>query len=68
MMNKLKFIRNSYFLLKSNRKYSTSTYDVEYKKSLNEPEKYWQSKIDLIEWFEKPKFILDKSNSPYEKW
>jgi hypothetical protein len=73
-MNKLNLIRRGYYLVNSNCKYSTSgylfnkSYETEYEKSLKEPEKYWQTKVDLIEWIEKPKLILDKSNSPFEKW
>jgi hypothetical protein len=76
-MNKLKLIRKSYYFLtiNTNYKYSTSghlfnksRYEIEYEKSIKEPEKYWQSKVDLIEWIQKPKLILDKSNSPFEKW
>jgi hypothetical protein len=45
-----------------------SNYDIEYQKSLSDPIKYWQSRVDLIEWIERPKLILDKSNPPFEKW
>lgn len=45
-----------------------SKYETEYRRSIERPEEYWGEKKDLIEWFEPPKRILDKSNSPFEKW
>ncbi len=44
------------------------TYEEHYKKSIENPEEYWASKIDLLEWYEKPKKILDRSKSPFEYW
>lgn len=44
------------------------TYEQAFRKSIEEPEKYWGEKANLIEWFEKPKKILDRSNSPFDKW
>lgn len=45
-----------------------SIYNEEYKRSLSQAEAYWEEKKNLIEWYKQPKIILDKSNSPFEKW
>ena len=45
-----------------------SIYNEEYKRSLSQPEAYWDEKKNLIEWYKQPRLILDKSNSPFEKW
>lgn len=48
--------------------FELSKYDVEYRKSIEQPEKYWHERQNLITWFKEPKVVLDKSNSPFEKW
>lgn len=45
-----------------------STYNDEYARSLLKPEEYWDEKKNLIEWFKEPNQIIDRSNSPFEKW
>lgn len=47
---------------------NTGTYEIEYRKSIDEPYKYWDERKNLIKWFREPKIILNKSNSPFEKW
>ena len=47
---------------------ASSKYEAEYEKSIKSREEFWGSKANLIEWIEKPKKILDTSNSPFEKW
>jgi hypothetical protein len=65
---------SDYYLIvkKQNRSFSSSTsfstYETEYKRSIEQPESYWNEKKDLIHWYEKPKRILDNANSPFEKW
>lgn len=45
-----------------------SQYQLELEHSLKNPREYWQTKVNLVEWIEKPKGILDDSNSPFDKW
>jgi hypothetical protein len=45
-----------------------SQYQLELEQSLKNPRDYWQTKANLVEWVEKPKGILDDSNSPFDKW
>ena len=45
-----------------------SKYETEYEKSIKSREEFWGAKANLIEWIEKPKKILDTSDSPFEKW
>jgi hypothetical protein len=45
-----------------------SQYQLELEHSLKNPRDFWQTKVNLVEWVEKPKGILDDSNSPFDKW
>lgn len=47
------------------------SYKEEYELSLRDPETFWRKAADQIEWFEKPKTILDydpKRNPHFPKW
>jgi propionyl-CoA synthetase len=43
-------------------------YSEIYKKSINQPEEFWQAAAEDIFWYKKPTKILDKSNPPFYKW
>lgn len=44
-------------------------YEVEYKKSLDQSEKYWFEKQKLVKWFKEPTKILDSNySSPFQNW
>ena len=45
-----------------------SLYNSDYAKSISDPEGYWKTKVDLLEWYEKPKTILDRRNTPFDRW
>lgn len=45
----------------------SSSYATEYRESVENPESFWRSKMDLIEWFKKPEHILVR-NPPFDKW
>jgi propionyl-CoA synthetase len=45
-----------------------SNYQKEYDESINNRVKYWGSKVDLLEWFDKPRSILDTSKTPLDEW
>ena len=65
-----KFLENSKYLksnfIKTNTRAYTS-YADEYRRSIESPEEFWSSKLNLIEWFKKPEKILVK-NAPFDKW
>jgi hypothetical protein len=52
----------------STKAWSTGRYENAYQKSIQDPEQYWYEKKNLIEWYQEPKVILDRSNSPFDKW
>jgi hypothetical protein len=70
--NKNKLVTLSYLSCSIRKSHTSSkakgTYEEHYKKSIESPEEYWASKVDLIDWYEKPKKILDRSKSPFEYW
>ena len=45
-----------------------SLYEKDYKKSISDPEAFWKSKEDLVEWYEKPKSIFDRKNTIKNHW
>jgi len=47
---------------------SLNEYEKNYKESVENPESYWGAKQNLIEWYEKPKLILDKKNILKNYW
>lgn len=44
------------------------TFDTEYSESIKNPEEFWFKKSNLIEWFKRPEKILDRSNTPFDRW
>jgi hypothetical protein len=45
-----------------------SEYDKSHTESITDPEKYWEKKQNLVEWYEKPKLILDRKNILKNHW
>ncbi|MFZ0280236.1 MAG: acetate--CoA ligase [Bacteroidales bacterium] len=43
-------------------------YDVTYKYSVENPEKFWEEQAEHLEWYKKWDYVLDKSNPPFFKW
>ena len=72
LLSKKSFIlnlnRSPCFSVHRHRSPSVKTYETEYRRSIEQPDEYWGEKKALIHWYEQPKKILDKSNSPFEKW
>lgn len=57
------------FLSTSSIKLSqVNAYTREYEQSIKKPDEFWQTKLNLIEWYKKPEKILNNANSPFEKW
>jgi len=54
------------------RSLSTTTavtvYHENFRKSIENPEEFWDEKADNVNWFEKYSQILDHSNPPFTKW
>ena len=48
--------------------HTESLYKKDYANSISDPVNYWKSKVDLVEWYDKPKRILDRSNTPFDRW
>lgn len=70
-INNLTILKKIQIFCSSNRLQTAkfiSTYNQEYTRSLSNPEEYWNEKKNLIEWINEPTSILDRSNSPFEKW
>lgn len=44
-----------------------SNYASEFKRSIENQEEFWESKLDLIEWYKKPEKILVR-NPPFDRW
>jgi hypothetical protein len=40
-----------------------SSYDYEYKRSIERPEEYWGEKKNLIKWFKEPRSILERTGT-----
>lgn len=62
--------KQSYFSVEKNIKSDKNgKYEVDYKKSLHQSEKYWFEKQKLVKWFKEPTKILDSnSSSPFQNW
>ncbi len=45
-----------------------STYFREYEESLKEPEKFWNKKSKIIDWFKPYEKVLDDSKEPFYRW
>lgn len=62
------FTRFNKLIYLTTKQQQQQLYDIEYKESINNPEEFWLKKSNLIEWFKRPEKILDRSNSPFDKW
>ena len=47
---------------------SRSSYEEVFRRSLYEPEEFWQEQAERITWFKKWDKVLDNSKSPFTKW
>jgi propionyl-CoA synthetase len=45
-----------------------SNYEEQFDLSINDPEKFWKEKSNLIQWFEEPKEILTKDEHGLYRW
>ena len=45
-----------------------SVYQPMHAQSISDPEAFWGEAADLVDWFEKPRTILDSSNPPFYRW
>jgi propionyl-CoA synthetase len=43
-------------------------YQEFYKQSIQEPERFWKTQSQSLEWFKEPKNILSKDNNDYYQW
>jgi hypothetical protein len=59
---------NFQFKNRLHNKKNASVYEDNYKESIENPESYWKSKENLVEWYEKPKLILDQKNILKNHW
>ncbi|OIQ26236.1 propionyl-CoA synthetase [uncultured Vibrio sp.] len=48
--------------------HSPLSYQEEYDRSKNDPESFWKSQAEQIEWFEKPKSIIETDSNGIERW
>ena len=46
----------------------SNVYHDYFRKSIENPEEFWDEKADNIKWFEKYTQVLDHSNPPFTKW
>ena len=67
-MQQAKVLNRYYGLSALNAVRCQSRFAKEYEMSINDREKYWGAKVDIIDWTKKPDSIYDKNVSPYEKW
>jgi propionyl-CoA synthetase len=44
------------------------SYRAAYDASISDREKFWAEQATLVDWFKKPKQILDESNAPFYRW
>ena len=44
------------------------SYRDAFDKSINEPDSFWAEQAGLIDWFTKPKRVLDDDNPPFYRW
>ncbi|WP_373959439.1 propionyl-CoA synthetase [Vibrio gigantis] len=52
----------------TNRKDGNTGYDTEYQWSLNDPQSFWKTQSQAIDWFESPKTILQTDDNGIERW
>jgi propionyl-CoA synthetase len=45
-----------------------STYDATYRRSLDDPERFWSDAAAGIDWYRPPDRILDDSRAPFYRW
>ncbi|WP_110238816.1 propionyl-CoA synthetase [Nocardioides gilvus] len=43
-------------------------YREAYQQSVSDPEAFWATQAGLVDWFRKPKQILDSSGAPFHRW
>ncbi len=46
----------------------TGEYKKAYDESINNPELFWKTAAEEIDWYKKPTIILDASNKPFYRW
>ena len=44
------------------------SYQDAYRTSIDDPARFWADQADLVDWFQKPRRILDDSNPPFYRW
>jgi propionyl-CoA synthetase len=44
------------------------SYRDTYEASISDPESFWAEQATLVDWFKKPKQVLDRSNPPFYRW
>ncbi|MCG9567692.1 propionyl-CoA synthetase [Vibrio chagasii] len=52
----------------TNRIDGNTGYDTEYQWSLNDPQSFWKTQSQAIDWFESPKTILQTDDNGIERW
>src|SRR5690606_7873574 len=43
-------------------------YREAHQQSVSDPEAFWATQATLVDWFRKPKQILDSSSAPFHRW
>ena len=43
-------------------------YRTAYDRSIRDPEGFWGEQAALVDWFHKPRRVLDSSNAPFHRW
>jgi propionyl-CoA synthetase len=44
------------------------SYETEYRRSIEQPEKFWTEQAQAIDWHKPPRTILEYTNPPFRKW
>lgn len=44
------------------------SYQDAYEASISDPDRFWGEQADLVDWFSKPKTVLDRSRPPLYRW
>ncbi|WP_104107251.1 propionyl-CoA synthetase [Nocardioides sp. 616] len=44
------------------------TYRTEYQQSISDPETFWGTQAALVDWFRKPRRVLDDDRPPFYRW
>jgi propionyl-CoA synthetase len=45
-----------------------TTYEAEFRRSIEKPEEFWAEAAKNISWYKKPEKVLDSSNPPFYRW